>query len=334
MLMKTIFYLVCTGLMLNSAILVAQPTITSATAGSVGDVFSFENATVSGFDPGASGAGVTWDFSDLSLTGSSIGYNFITPEASGHAATFPGATVAAELDGGSYAYYKINASEYTLIGLYTAASTLVYSDPETYMTFPMTMGTTSDDDLHCEYTTGVETIRDGSISVEADAYGTLILPGGTYTNVLRVVLHEVYSDEFVGLPYTSDYDFTHYYFLREGTVGPLFQYSLLEIGGLFPSTTEQASVNNNIGAVGIDELAQNAINLFPNPANTQVAINLQNVQADQIFITDLSGRTLLQSNTNGTSLVTFDLQSLPAGMYFARIVAGSETYSKQFQIVN
>lgn len=314
----------------------AQPTITAATAGTIGDVFSFDMVNAEGFDPGTGGENVTWDFSGITLDGTSSGYTFVTPGSTGHGDLFPGANVAADQGADNYVYYKINASEWSLHGVYTPVTTLSYSDPETYLTFPLTYGSTFSDNLYCEYFTGIETIRDGSVSVEADGYGTLKLPGGNYENVLRVVLHELYSDEFTGLPFTSDYDFTHYYFLREGTKGPLFQYSYMVVGGLTPTTVESASVNANIGAVSIsDHQTDNTLSLFPNPAQNTITVNLQNIAAEQVLITDISGRTLLTKTISGnTSSVAFDVHDLPAGMYLARVITTSQIYTEQFQIIH
>jgi len=334
--MKTSLYALLAAFLLCSSMVIAQPTITATTAGTVGDEFSFDFVEADGFDPGASGADVTWDFADITLDGTSNNYTFVTPASTGHGDLFPGSNVAAEQGGGNFVYYKINASEWSLYGVYTVASTLAYSDPETYFSFPMTYGSTFSDDLHCEYFAGVETIRDGSVTVEADGYGTLKLPGGNYDNVLRVVLHEVYSDEFTGIPFPSEYDFTHYYWLKEGTKGPLFQYSYLEVGGIVPSVTETASINANISGVGIEgEAAAMQINVFPNPATNEVHLNMGNARVENIVLYDITGRVVDQvTSVASTGIVTINTQSFPAGVYVVKaFTADAGVCTAQFQVM-
>lgn len=333
-LMKINLYLTTALLLVGALSAMAQPTITGATTGEIGDSFSFDFVNATGFDIGPSGADVTWDFSDITLSGMSYGYTFVTPGSTGLAGDFPGANLAMEQDGGVYAFYKISASEYTLYGVYNIASTVFYSDPETILTFPMSYGTTFSDNLYSEFTSGVDVVRSGSISVEADGYGTLKLPGGTYENVLRVVAHEVYSDEFVGLPVSTDYDFTNYYFMREGTKGPLFQYNYMVIGGLTPTTQESAVVNSNIGPLSINqENAVASIGVFPNPAHDYVTINLQNIEADQVIIMDMAGRQVLTATAGFDNYVRFNVEELPGGIYVARVIADNQIISNQFQII-
>ncbi len=333
--MKTKTSLSILALILSATTVVAQPTITSATAGGVGDVFSISTVNAEGFDPGPSGAGVIWDFSGITLTGATTSYTYVNPAATPYAGDFPDANVAADQGGGIYSYYKITSSEWSLQGLYPATLSMVYSDPEVLMTFPMSYGDTFSDDFFCNYFAGYETNRDGSVTVEADAYGTLILPDGSYDNVLRVVLNETVSEEFVGLPYTSDYEITNYFYLREGTKGPLFQYSYFEMGGPFPSTSENATINNLIGAVSVENnVADNTISLFPNPAQSSVIIDTHNMQVDVVEIYDLSGRIVLQNNPPAQSYSTLDVSSLAEGTYIVRVVSAAGTYSNTLQVMH
>lgn len=332
--MKINLYLTAALMLIGAFGAVAQPTITASTIGEVGDSFSYDFVNATGFDPGPSGAAVTWDFSDISLAGTSYGYTFVTVGSTGFADDFPGANLATDQGDGVYTYYKGSPSEFSLYGVHTDATTLSYSDPETLYSYPMTFGTTFSDNLYCSFFSGVDVVRSGSISVEADGYGTLILPSGTYDNVLRVVAHEVYSDEFIGLPTPTDYDFTNYYFMREGTIGALFQYSYLEIGGLFPTTQESAAVNTNIGPMSINEENTNAsIGVYPNPAQQDVTINLQHINAEQVIITDMAGRQVLTTTPGFDNFVRVNVEALPEGIYFARVLANNKTYSNQFQII-
>jgi len=205
--MKTIFTLL---LIAAGVFCYSQPTISSSVAGGIGDEFSYTNVNTSDFDPGPTGENVTWDFTGISTTGTVVSYTLVDPSVTGQAAEFPGANVASDDGTGAFGFFKITPSEYTLYGVYTPSTTISYSDPEEYWVFPMTYGTSNSDNLHAEFFSGSDFIRDGSNEFLADGYGTLILPSGTFTNVLRVKIEEDYTDEVVGLPYTYEYNFDLY----------------------------------------------------------------------------------------------------------------------------
>ncbi|MFI5171277.1 MAG: hypothetical protein ACHQFW_02745, partial [Chitinophagales bacterium] len=263
--MKRLFTLIIT---LQSIVIFAQPTITSSVAGGIGDEFSSTIVTTDGFDPGTGGADMTWDFSGISTSGTLAEGSLIDPEETGHAAEFPGANVASMSLAGNYGYFKLTASEYSLIGYYSAASTILYSDPEEIFIFPLTYGTSNTDGLYSEFFSGGDIIREGGNVLSADGYGTLKLPSGTYSNVLRVKLEEDYSDTYVDFPLALEYNFDTYYWLKEGVLGPLFSYSYTEvIAGGPPSVSESYSINNNVDITSIENNVESILlSMYPNPA--------------------------------------------------------------------
>lgn len=158
------------------------------------DGFSFVPGTVLRMDSrfpiteaGASGAGVTWDFSrhtfstqELTLTAQDMA-NF--PEAE----RFPGATAlyVRSLPDGTTSYSFFDHKEgFTGHGeMFTAGEHEMfkpYLDPLTWFTTPITYrGKGSDNFAYSSSEHGRESNTTGIISWKADAYGTLILPNAT-----------------------------------------------------------------------------------------------------------------------------------------------------------
>lgn len=309
------FLLVATGITCF-----AQPTISSSVAGEVGDEFSFTIVNTTDFDPGPAGENVTWDFSGISTTGTASNYTLITAEATGEGGTFPGANIAADYGADTYAFYKISASEYTLYGVYTPVTVISYSDPEEIVVFPLTYGTTNEDDLYSEFFSGIETIRSGSNELLGDGYGTLILPSGTYTNVLRMKLQEDYSDEGVGFPITIEYNFESYYWFKEGIKGPLFQYNYQEVVSGIPTVNESYQINNNVEEVTIQSnLISSDIKLFPKPASEGLNLTAANgIQLIRAEIVDITGRMVFAENLSGENVV-LNIQDLIDGIYIIKL---------------
>ena len=165
----------------------AQPTLTLANSVvPAGETQTFQLVEAELLNQGAAGANVTWNFSNLTLSG--VSTQEVTVGASGtpYAAQFPNADIAIEAEG-SYVYFDVTSSNYTLLGIASADITSIYSNPETVFVFPFTYGDNHEDDFYATGSLGGNTqYRFGTTTVTADGYGTLILPSGTYTNVLRI----------------------------------------------------------------------------------------------------------------------------------------------------
>lgn len=75
---------------------------------------------------------------------------------------------------------------------------------------------------------------------------------------------------------------------------------------------------------GVDEYSnanEIKVTISPNPANTIVNINYDNTKQtfDIISLLDITGRKLLEQQTNGANTLQIDLSSLPNGMYFLEL---------------
>jgi hypothetical protein len=241
----------------------------------------------------------------------------VDPSVTPYAAAFPEANLAAQDESGdNYAYFRVTSSEYTLHGVANPALTVVYQDPEELMIFPLTLGTTNTDDLYAEFTSGIDIIRSGTTVSTGDAYGTLILPSGTFTDVLRVKVEEDYSDEYVGIPLSLNYNFDLYYWFKEGVTGPLLQYFNQNVDGL---VTETLYMNNDIEVVTeVENLTISEIKVYPNPASENITISISNNanrNAENLVIYDVSGKVVYEEQLNSTDQIQINLSSLISGIY-------------------
>lgn len=82
-------------------------------------------------------------------------------------------------------------------------------------------------------------------------------------------------------------------------------------------------VNETCGPVSIAEEAGLEWNMYPNPANNQVRIDLMMNAASTVVITDLSGRVVYRNNFNNAN-IDIDVSTFTPGTYFVHVY-GQET---------
>lgn len=86
-------------------------------------------------------------------------------------------------------------------------------------------------------------------------------------------------------------------------------------------------------AVGLTEVNDlNNVNLYPNPATNQIALDLTSVQSSvNIRVMDISGRVVMeQLNQNPGIVRNFEITSLESGLYFMVLSNGSSQEIKKF----
>lgn len=75
------------------------------------------------------------------------------------------------------------------------------------------------------------------------------------------------------------------------------------------------------------------VNLFPNPAQSQLMLNLSDYENYTFTVVDLFGREIDVRSSINQDLKAFDISSLPNGMYFLKGVSSKNHFGKSF-IVN
>lgn len=317
---------------ISSTLLMAQPTVSSAVFGALGDVINYTEVVPDGLTAGPSGENVTWDFSDLTLTGAFYSLELINLADAPDYTEFPGANMASDNGFGQYGFLKLTSSEYTNYGSNAIGVITYYDDPEEIFVFPMSYGTTNTDNFHASFFSGIDFERSGTTISEADGYGTLILPTGTFEDVLRVKVSQDYTDDAALLPSPIIYDFTLYYWLKDGITGPLFQYFELNVGGAFPSESSSAAFNTDL-SIGIkDNTTLNQISISPNPAIDIVKIDCgTDVYNKQLIVYNQLGQIVLTDViTTVNQSASIDVSELVTGIYQLVIQDGNNRITAKF----
>lgn len=325
------------SLILISSASFAQPVLTATGINPViGE--SSTSYTAAYVAPGGSGPGQTWNFSSMSGTSTGL-TSVVAPSSTPHAASFPNANISFYNPTSAYAsYYKTST---TALQNYGTAGTVVipYTNPEDMLHFPFTYLNTFTDAWTGQFQSGTYTYtRKGTTTVTADGYGTLITPGGTFTNVLRVHFVENYTDStFAGSSLIITYHNDEYMWYKEGVhVQIAFLYTLTSSsGGPFTGggyTTTAAGIENGPDMV-------NSYNLYPNPATDQVNIDfslIKNQQASVQIFNALGQCVKSIQNvdaTQGANTLQLDVADMPKGIYVAQIMLQNNVAVKQRFVV-
>ena len=164
------------AVMLVCVRIMGQPTITEADMPAPGLAWSIYE--LSNLPPIASGPNVTWDLTGV-VVASTRQLQIEEPSTAPGAANFPSATAVAFADNGPpYNYIEVTESQMLTLGSMNSGP-LIYSDPLATMVLPCTYGTTWTDTFAQPNAQGVRTYT-------ADGHGTLVGPGGSFSDVLKV----------------------------------------------------------------------------------------------------------------------------------------------------
>lgn len=321
---KKLQSLIAVSSVLLCAISHAQPTITATgTNPVIGNSFTY--TTTSYFAPGSSGASQTWDFS--SITGTPGGSSTcVSVGSTPNGSSFPNANIAFSNSGSNYSYSKTSTTAYQNYGYVSSGGVVMpYSNPEDFLHFPFTFNNTYTDPWAVNFVNGGYTFyRTGTTAITADAYGTLTTPAGTFTNVLRVHMVQTYQDSAdMGGPYLIQYSNDEYLWYANGTNASLAACFTIIAAG---STSQSGFYLGT--PVGVNDINQylSSFDLYPSPAlnNITIDINLTENKKAEVKLFNSLGQQVLngisEEAIQGSNTMSFDITTLPDGIYFAQIL--------------
>lgn len=222
----------------------AQPTIT--TLPKAGDVITSEFANTTGIQPGASGANITWDYSDLTDSAAGGTTKIINAAGTPYISDFTGATLASVVGDTLFSYFKIQSGVEATFGIEAPNEKGTYSHPFSLIHYPFTYPNSfyEKDTLYLQ----AGMLKDTTVNIDTfkvTGYGTLKLPGHSFNNVLQARQIEVtqgrtYIPGFGEIISPAVTDTTYAYYI-DGQPGPLLFYNI-ENGGINLITYDKNSL--------------------------------------------------------------------------------------------
>lgn len=322
-------------LLLCGLVVFSQPTLTGSYNLEVGNTYRNDSYDgVTGIDPGPAGGGQNWDFGTIPNGTFIAGVPALCVDPAGtpfaDSATVAGANLCIRNESGTdgpYVYYSLTNSEQVMLGLghYESGNTsfLHYTDALTALSFPFSYGDEHSDTykyLLWNISAGGYFMKDsGSIHVEADAWGSIITPEGTYNNVLRLTTTTesyMYMNLGAGWTFTgSSTDVAHTWY-SDGLKLPVMSISEFDASQEY---TVSYLVDHNF-PVGIPEQEKAELKIYPNPASCRVWIKTgEEVLSVRIYSIDgrLVSEEYVPSSENETRSIS--LQGYTPGLYVIKL---------------
>ena len=342
---------------------IAQPVITPDWLGQPGDMFATATSEVIP-DVSAKGADVTWDFTGIVEEDSTrFPGLFVVADTTPFFSDFPQANQCVftevfdpevgQLRG--YQYFQATDDEWRLLGIKVASSLgnlgTTYSEPAVFLEFPMEYEDAFSNFYAGEIDLGIVSSQfDGLAIVDADAYGTVMLPNGTFDNCMRIERSVAASDSTdLGLgiiEITKSQSLTYTWFSPDHP-GPLAVYETSEFYNIavvdpLPPDTSQTFYDTTFtwdptAAVASAEVVDNeafAFSINPNPVTDAVQLNFDlEYPGEMTFeLHALNGQRVASHKFNGmkgSNQETIDLGSLSSGTYLAVLRGDRKIATKQ-----
>lgn len=270
----------------------AQPVLEYGNLDLIGKTFPVHLMTEPGTaDPTADGANITWNFSSITLQMNAGTASFVDPASTPYASSYPTSNLAQVVStplGTSYTYFLLTASSLDMLAEDVGGtSPEVYTVPKTPLQFPLAY----QDSYVDSYMSGGSS---SSVTRAYTGYGTVILPTGTYTNVVKVTSS------------SGNIDFYH--------SNPLEPLGHVDSDGLV--------IVYGDATMGVADLGHAPVlSAIPNPATDNVLVTGL-ASGTQWQLADLQGRVLLGGIHRGGPL-QLDLGSVAAGPYMLVAKDGS-----------
>jgi Secretion system C-terminal sorting domain len=309
---------------------ISAQTITNAEDFSIGNVLKFVHCDSTGVYAGSSGNNVTWNFSSLIPIPSDTETEWmVTPASTTHGGLFPGANQVEKYSNGQFVYVNKSAGATYLVGFVDTVNNIVlhYYDSMLFALRPISYGSTTIDTFKNKFSSGPYNFSGGGTStIHADGYGTLILPTGTYTNVLRVTIIQSEIDTLLN-PHSTSVTTTVSHAWFDG----VHTSSLLKIDSTKSSQYATKTVQYLADEItGVNEItAFHGFSFWPNPAQKQIVVTTP--QAGKMMLFNELGQEVANYTIKSGAQTTISVQDLPPGIYC--LLFQTETYKVSSNLI-
>lgn len=310
----------------------AQHTLTAAFNPIVGDIEGYTSLDTTGLFLGSSGTSQIWNYTSvINQTWTPSSYTYVPMSSVPNSFMFPGATIARDDSYGGFNIFSNNSTKFEEMGYATATASdcVLYSNPIKYYSLPFQYGSVSPDNFLINAATYTAS---GSFTTTGDGTGTLQLPSGNYTNILKLKLFVI--ETVISGTYVATYTVTEcrYY-------SALNKFPLLTVGSQTQNVSSTITVYkygqlNTIYALAINnEEADKDLSVFPNPVtNGELFIKTKNNQNELSgYISNILGQSVMQFNlASGNQKI--ELNKLDKGIYYLNILTNEGIKTKKLII--
>lgn len=319
-------------------------TIRDTNVANLGDTIYSATDVAPSISLGTTGIGNTWDFSTL-LINSRDTIHFSSPS-----------TIPCAITSFSTASYKMkqdtlmvflekNVSKLELLGISDGTFCAPSQNPETFIEFPSTYGSTfSDTTLTQKELTGaqaatlpgvpstaavadsVKFVSTTNVSSNFNASGSLTTPFGVFNCIRQYLVRYTKTDVYgkgalTGGVYTilttiNDTAYSHQYWSDNSKAKfPLVTYDIDAAGNLTGDVSWTTKFVNS-SATSISEIEKRTISIYPNPVQNTLTIDNQDA-INAVSIMDITGKVVFRSENRNDKTLNVDF--LNKGIYIISI---------------
>lgn len=163
-----------------------------------GTILVFQECATDIFETENTGKNVTWDYSNLKKSDKTNTQWIVSPKEVDEAGAYPEATLVEKYADGKYVFLQTDKTKTYLLGFVDEKSNVKinYPQPVLIAKRPISYSDIFTDLYTTTYSVnGMDFLGKGTVTIEADGFGTLILPNKTYTNTLRIKITQNQSDK-------------------------------------------------------------------------------------------------------------------------------------------
>ncbi len=338
--MKKLFATLATLAIIGWSSVIAQiPSITLCNQPIIGDtetIITVDTSQGNYLTPGAAGTNQIWTYSSLLKKDSAMNA-YISPNSTPYFSTFSTANICTQsLPASASSYYtyvdnQTNASY--LLGFESTSLKDTYATmwqnsyyPFTYLdSYPSNpVSVLQSGSSYFIHSTGYDTLT-------ADAYGTLVLEGLTYSQALRINLHYTTIDSiFIGSAFSStSLDKQIEYLWYDAS----YRDALFTIADDITNHSQTVQFHRNPKSVsegcmttGIEQVANSKeqVTIYPNPATNTITIENPKIvgsssrQEAVIEISNMQGQ-VVKTLASTSSKTNIDVSTFPSGVYFVKV---------------
>lgn len=274
-------------------------------------------------DPGNSGNNQTWILDMPTLT-QQVEVSYVTPSSLSLSQDFPKSNIAFDYSTAQY-LFKTSNSAFQTAGVSMSGVNIVYSDLEDLIRFPAKLNDTYTDtwSATADYG-GVGTLfRAGKTNVTVDGYGKLSTPDGTFSDVLRFHIHQVYKDsiDIMGQKQIIKYETHQYSWYKEGIHSTIAQVMDVTMNG----SNQKAGTYINYYKSSLNTVLNEENSIYPNPVSD--VLKIKSNSATNIIINDLYGKKVTESEISKGLINEIDITNLNKGFYIVTLLNENKTIS-------
>lgn len=294
----------------------SQPVLNQSDLSNFYNSDSYSAFDVSGLSTGNAGANQTWDFSGITTLELDGTFSFVPYNTSPYASSFPTANFVLKSSSlgdpdSYYSYYKSSPTLMESVGDADSMGIYLDIDSSTLFQFPYVYNTVINDTYQYY---GDPTIY--SFTSTYDAYGTLITPFATFSNVIRQKKVEIDGTD----------TYTDYSWFTTNPFRYIMGIAIISSG---TDSFNFVTVMNNFTPLNLKEFRKNSIvSVYPNPTTAELRIQFpDNVNIDKIVVIDISGKIVIQQTEN---INRINVDKLPSGVYILESYSANDKFQNKF----